>query len=143
MDPATYRMELQAAQGAEHRIHCVWRIGPGNGRRLDARLDVAAAVAADDLSFLHPPTACSCQVIRSEMLTGLLAASRHAEGCWIIELVSLGASNGGSRDVSETPAIAFAVAASMVLRHATGAIDLGAGTHTGYGWVVANFARAT
>jgi len=128
------RLELHASREPALRLRCVFRAQPTGDARIIGRIDVAAAVAADAGSFLHPPDAAGCRIIHGELLTGLLAGGRGGERGWLVELAELGAVCGESRDVAALPTIAFAVAAALAASHLAGRVDLRAGAHGRHGW---------
>ena len=95
-------------------------------------LDVARAVrAAGNSSELSPAQA---QVLRSEIMAGILTAKRKVSGGWSVVLDRIGGSQAERTTIAELPSIGFAVAATLAVLHGTGVEDLQAEPRGGHGW---------
>jgi len=97
-------------------------------------LDIARAVRAAGNSTELPDS--HRQVLRSEIMAGILTARRQAEGGWSVVLERLGGSIDTRPAISELPSIAFAVAATLAVLHGTGVEDLEAEPRGGHGWLL-------
>lgn len=134
-----YSLSLAADGDPGRQVRVAFAIVRLEQPGLKHHLDVAAAVAADAGSFLHALGQAEQQVLRSELMAGLLTGCRGQWTGWRVELLRLGATTGGSRNVSDTASVAFAVGAALALRHATGAEDLLAHPRGGHGWRLVGF----
>ncbi|MFW5698378.1 MAG: hypothetical protein ACOCYN_00855 [Planctomycetota bacterium] len=117
-------------------------VAPTPGERWQVELDVAAAVAADATSFLHPVGRYAAKAIRDELMTGLLRARQVTKTDFHAELLVLGAADGERGDPTRIPAIGYGVIAFLAAAHAVGHIDLHADPIGGYGWRMEQFASA-
>jgi hypothetical protein len=142
MTAAVYTLSLTADADPGCRVRAAFRVERLQEPGLKHQLGIAAAVAADASSFLHALTRAEQQVLRSELLAGLLTGCRGQWTGWRVELLSLGAETGASRTIADAASVAYAVAATLVLRHATGAEDLIAHPRGGYGWRLTGFTQA-
>ena len=134
-----YALTLVADGDPSRQARAVFRVERLEQPGLKHHLDVAAAIAADAGSFLHALSRAELQVLRSELMAGLLTGCRGQWTGWRVELLRLGGTSGASRDVGDTASVAYAVAATLVLRHASGAEDLLARPRGGHGWRLAGF----
>ncbi|MBA3709019.1 MAG: hypothetical protein H0W83_09400 [Planctomycetes bacterium] len=98
------------------------------------KAEVAEALAADPVSFLHPVPANQAHIIKTEIMGGIVTAKKHAGVGCTVELVSVGGASGEVRSVSGVPSIAFAVASTLAVLQGLEKEDLRVAPHGGYGW---------
>ena len=127
-------IRLRSAHDEEHRAWLTMAVDADPGPRFRAELDVAAAVRADDVCFLHPVEGMIARALRDEILTGLLQARRTIGRPFHARLLALGAAAGQDRRPTAVRPIAFAVAAFLAVAHGLGHLDLTRDPQGGHGW---------
>ena len=81
-----------------------------------------------------PMTPAQSQVLRGEIMAGLLTGCKKASGSWSFRLVHLSAFNGDQEGLLTIPSIAYAVAASLAAAHGSEVENLLKDPHGGHGW---------
>jgi hypothetical protein len=135
MPARTVTIRLHQTQDPTLRAWLTMRVERHDDTRFAVTGDAAAAVARDPVCFMHPLGPAEAQVLKSEILNGLLIArKKHGPFGCSAELLVLGGSRGDQRNAAEVPGMAYAVAATLALLHGLGIVDLVAQPRGGYDW---------
>ncbi len=127
-------IRLRCAADTQQQAWLTMHVSPRDDQQVRLKAEIAEAMAADTVSFTDPVPPHQAQIIKNEVMGGILTAKRHAKRGCTVELVSLGGANGELRSVSGVGSIAFAVAATLAVSQGLGAEDLREKPHGGYGW---------
>lgn len=74
------------------------------------------------------------QVLKSEIVAGLLTGRHKATGGWTLTVESVAGQDQGKDALLTIPSVGYAVAATLAVLHGTAVEDLRVAPHGGHGW---------
>lgn len=120
-------LRLQSAADASLTAFMVAHVRARDDGQLRLHIDVAAALGA------APASDAEREIIRSEIVGGIMMAKRHAKRGVTIEIAAL----GGAPSAIEVPSIAYGIAATLAVLQGLDIEDLRIKPRGGYGWSLA------
>jgi len=132
--PSRITVRVRCAADAGQLAWLTLGVRPEDGQQLRFAIDIAKALASDPVSFLHQLPPNQQQIIKAEIVGGLLTTRRHAKRGCSVELLGLGGANGEERSLAGIPSVGFAVAATLALLQGLGIEDLRIKPRGGWGF---------
>ena len=110
-------------------------------RQVQIDIDAAQAVRNDPTCFLHPPSTNEAQILKSDLVGGVLMARKQLGRIgFTVRLLTLGGAIGDEPRVTQIASVAFAVGAHAAVLTVLGDEHLRAALTGGFGWKIDDLA---
>lgn len=143
MSDQSVTVRLHRSEDASQRAWLSLRVARHDDpRQVQIDIDPATAVRSDPTCFLHPPSANEAQILKSDIVGGILMARKQlGKVGFTVRLLTLGGAIADEARVTQIASVAFAVGAHAAVVAVLGDDQMRADLPGGFGWRINGIER--